>query len=141
MGLDLGNLNPLQTVFNLGKTIIERVVPDKVGQAASLAELEKMQLSGELAGLAAQTDINKIEAASPNWFIAGGRPSVIWVCSAALASDFILRPYFIWFSALIGHPTDFPSLDVAALQGLLMALLGLSAGRTVEKIKNAAGNH
>ena len=32
----------------------------------------------------AQAEINKIEAASPRFFVAGARPMILWICAAAL---------------------------------------------------------
>lgn len=135
------SLNPLGPIFDLGKTIIERVVPDKAAQAEALSKLQEMQLSGDLAALTAQTDINKIEAASPHLFIAGWRPFIGWCCGCGLAIQFIVAPLFEWGSALCGHPTKMPALDMGTLMTLLLALLGMGSMRTVEKIQGAAKNH
>lgn len=134
MGFSLADLNPFKAVAD---KLIDRLVPDKNANAAAKAELEKMELSGELAAMSAQAEINKVEAASPNLFVAGWRPAVGWTCCAGLAIQFIVRPLFIWGSALIGHPTDFPSLDMGTLMVLLTGMLGFGGLRSFEKVQGA----
>lgn len=140
MGFDL-----FSSIADLAGKIIDRVVPDPKAKSEALLELAKLQQTGELAKLAAETelmkgqmDINKVEAASPLTFISGGRPSVIWVCSAGLAVQFVIGPLIAWGSALFGHPIVPPSLDMSMMMPLLMGLLGLGTMRTVEKLNDKA---
>lgn len=129
--------------------IVNKVIPDKAAAAAATAQLQSMAATGQLqeemlqlqAVTSAQSDINKVEAASPNWFIAGGRPAVMWICAAALALNLVLGPLFVWAASLVGHPTPFPTLDPNMLMALLFPLLGLGAARTFEKTKGVAGSH
>lgn len=129
--------------------IVNKVIPDKAAAAAATATLNQMMASGELqeellqlqATTSAQSDINKVEAASTNWFVAGGRPAVIWICAAALALNLVFGPLFVWAASLAGHPTPFPVLDPNLLMALLFPLMGLGAYRTVEKVKGVQGNH
>lgn len=129
--------------------IVNKVIPDKAAAAAATAQLNQMMATGQLqeellqlqATTSAQTDINKVEAASTNWFVAGGRPAVIWICASALALNLVLGPLFVWAASLAGHPTPFPVLDPNLLMALLFPLMGLGAYRTVEKVKGVQGNH
>jgi|SRR5579859_1101141 hypothetical protein len=130
--------------------IIDKVVPDKAAAQAAKDQLTALtaqgQLQEELAELQAvtsnQTDVDKIEAASTNMFVAGARPFVMWVCGVALAVSTIVAPLFTWLSALVGHPTAFPNLDNPLLQSTLAGMLGLGhITRTVEKIQGVVGNH
>jgi holin (3TMs family) len=132
MGLDL--------ILNLGAKIIDKVFPDPAKKAEATLKLMELQQAGELASMSAQTDINKIEAASPKIFIAGWRPFVGWTCGVGLAIQFIVGPIGEWASALIGHPTPFPKLDIQPLMAMLAAMLGLVGARTFEKVKGAEGN-
>ena len=43
----------------------------------------------------AQLDVNKEEAKSTNWFVAGWRPGIGWVCGFALAYVAVLEP-IVW---------------------------------------------
>jgi len=130
--------------------IINKVVPDKAAAAAAVATLQQMQMQGALQDellqlqsvTSAQSDVDKVEAASTNVFIAGWRPFVGWVCGVGLAMSCIISPLFTWAAALIGHPTPFPKLDDPLLQSTLAGMLGLGYGlRTYEKFKGVAGNH
>jgi hypothetical protein len=128
--------------------IINKVVPDKAAAAAAVAQLQQMQLQGQLndellqlqAVTTSQSDINKVEAASTSLFVAGWRPMIGWVCGVAFAFQFLLKPLVEWGATLAGHPVTLPGLD-ANLPQLTYALLGMGTLRTVEKFKGVAGNH
>lgn len=130
--------------------IILKVVPDKSAAAAAVATLNQLQAQGALqeellqlqATTAAQSDVDKVEAASTSIFVAGWRPYVGWVCGTGLAISCIIAPLFTWIAALAGHPVVFPVLDDPLLQGTLAGMLGLGhITRTVEKIKGVVGQH
>jgi len=130
--------------------IILKVVPDKAGAAAATAQLQSMlaagQLQEEMAQLqsvtTAQTDINKVEAASTSWWVAGWRPYIGWICGTGLAMSAIIGPTFTWLTTLLGHPTPFPIPNDPLLQSTLAGMLGMGhITRTIEKIKGVAGQH
>lgn len=126
--------DPITAVTNVVNTVLGRVLPDKVAKDAATAELAKIQLSGELAQITGQLDINKVEAASSNWFVSGWRPAVGWVCVLGLFYSFIVQPLGTWGAALVGHPVVAPQLNIEQLFALLLPLLGISAQRTIEKL-------
>lgn len=130
--------------------IINKLIPDKAAAAAATAQLQQMAEQGaiaeELAQLqavtSAQTDINKVEAASTSVFVAGWRPYVGWICGTGLGIQVIIAPLFTWLSALAGHPTPFAKFDDVLLQSTLAGMLGLGYGlRTLEKFNGVQGNH
>jgi hypothetical protein len=130
--------------------IINKVVPDKAAAAAAVAQLNTMQLQGALQDellqlqsvTSAQSDVDKVEAASASWWVAGWRPYVGWVCGTGLAISCIIAPLFTWISTLAGHPTPFPALNDPLLQGTLAGMLGLGhITRTVEKVQGVVGKH
>jgi hypothetical protein len=124
--------------------IIDKVVPDRAAADAAKAQLQVMVAQGQLteeleqlkAVTTAQSDINKVEAASTNWFVAGGRPAIMWICGLALFSDFLIRPYMTAFTHIA-----IPVLDMNELMPLLFGMLGLGTMRTWEKVKGVAGSH
>jgi hypothetical protein len=126
--------------------IVNKIIPDKTAAAAAVAQLQQLQTQGllqeELAQLQAvtvnQSDINKVEASNGSMFVAGWRPAVGWVCASALALIYIIGPFFVWLTALFGHPTSFPTLDVAQLMTLLFGMLGMGTLRTVDKVQGVA---
>lgn len=143
-------MNPLliSGLFSAAQSLIERFFPDPEKKAAAQLELLKMQQTGELAQLAAETDLAKLqiqvnveEAKSTNWFVAGARPFIMWTCGVALAYVSIVEPVSrfvakVWF----GYVGDFPIIDTNLTMQILMGILGLGAYRTAEKIKGAEGN-
>ena len=134
MGFD-----PVTSLLDVGKTLIERLIPDPAAKAAATQRLLELQQSGDLAVIAAQADINKVEAASPNMFIAGWRPAVGWVCVLGLAIT-VFSPLLSWVAALAGHAIMVPAIPMDALMTLLIGMLGLGGMRTVEKLNKAEGN-
>ena len=143
-------MNPLiiSGLFTAAQSLIERFFPDPEKKAAAQLELLKMQQNGELALLASETDLAKLqiqtnveEAKSTNWFVAGARPFIMWTCGVALAYVSIVEPVSrfvakVWF----GYVGDFPIIDTNLTMQILMGILGLGAYRTAEKIKGAENN-
>ncbi len=76
-----------------------------------------------------QADINKTEAAHRSIFIAGWRPFIGWVCGLGLANTFLINPWLQWLLSRSG-----PELPQDIMLELILALLGLGALRTVEKM-------
>jgi len=108
---------------------------------AKQAELQELVTQLEGQALKSQSDINAIEAANKNIFVAGWRPFIGWVCGTALGFNFVLRPFASWILLIVGHPMTLPILDWSELSPIVIGLLGLGTMRTVEKINGAQGNH
>lgn len=125
----------LDSLLSIGTKIIDRVIPDKAAAAQAQTELIKMQVSGELEQLAGQLEVNKVEAAHSSLFVAGWRPFIGWVCGAALAYQFVIRPIVTWAVPSMGYQiAEMPGLD-DNLWELLTGMLGLGGLRTYEKVK------
>ena len=143
-------MNPLllSGIFNLGKGLIDRLWPDPAQKAAAALELARMQQNGELAQLAADTDLAKLqvqvnleEAKSANWFVAGWRPFIGWTCGCGLAYVSIIEPLARFSAQVWFHYTGaFPVIDTTITMQVLLGMLGLAAARTVEKVRNVEGN-
>ncbi len=83
-----------------------------------------------------QIELNKVEAQNSNIFISGWRPFVGWVCGSALAYQFILRDFIIYFMKIFGSTAEAPpQLDLTQLITILLAMLGMYYTRTYEKIR------
>ena len=142
-------MNPLLLgpLFEIGKGLIDRLFPDPQAAAAAKLELFKMQQNGDLAALAAETDlakgqlaVNAAEASSGSLFVSGWRPAVGWLCAAGLGYEFLLCPLLPWLLTIaLGHPVAaLPDLPNETLMTLLFGMLGLGGLRTVEKVKGRA---
>ncbi len=123
----------LDAILGIGGKLIEKLIPDPAAQDAARLELLKLQQSGELAAMTAQTEINKVEAGNANWFVSSWRPAIGWVCALAMGYQYLARPLMVAFMpALV-----FPGLDDNLWQ-LMMGMLGLGGLRTFEKTQGVA---
>jgi hypothetical protein len=140
-------MNPLllSGLFDIGKSLIDRFFPDPASKAAAQLELLKMQESGDLQRLAMETDLSKLqiqtnveEAKSTNWWVAGWRPFVGWVCGAGLAYVAVIEPVARFIAQVWFHYTGaFPAIDTSLTMQVLLGMIGLGAMRTVEKSNNS----
>lgn len=146
-------MNPLLIgpVAEVIKAFINHVWPDPVQQADAQLKLAQLVQSGELAQLAADTDlakaqieVNATEAASDSTFKSGWRPFIGWTCGAAFAWNFVAAPAATWAAGLavnvgyLPHPVTFAAADMSQMMPVLLGLLGMGALRTVEKVKGAS---
>lgn len=77
-----------------------------------------------------QHELNKIQANSPIFFIAGARPVMMWVCSIIILSEYLFRPY------LNGSPLGWSIPSVGEeIVPIVMTILGLGAYRSFDKMK------
>jgi hypothetical protein len=129
-----GNVGKAAIDIRTAITGLDPATAGKLQEIAANLEAQKAKADTDL--LQGQLDINKVEAASPNLFIAGWRPAVGWVCVSIFAYNYIIRPLLTLIPGVV-----LPALDLGEVSPVLMGLLGLGAMRTVEKIKAASGNH
>lgn len=132
-------LDPLTAVLEVGGKLIDKLFPDPEKRDAAKLELFRLQQSGELAVMANETtlakiqgDINVEEAKSTNLFVSGWRPFIGWICGSGLAYQFLVYPILIAWQPLIVQ------LDMGTLTTLLFGMLGLGVLRTQEKMKGVA---
>lgn len=124
----------------LGK-ILDRVLPNKVEADKAKAELLSMQVQGELNQLMGQLEINKEEAKSANWFVAGARPFILWICGTAFLYSSLVEPMARFVATVMFHYTGtYPSIDTELTMQVMMGILGLGAFRTFEKYKGVEPN-
>ena len=142
-------MNPLiiSGLFSAAQSLIERFFPDPEKKAAAQLELLKMQQSGELAQLAATTDLAKAqiavnveEAKNQSVFVAGWRPMCGWCGALGLAYASLIEPLARFIAQVgYGYVGPFPTLDTTITMQILFGILGLGAYRTVEKVKKNGG--
>lgn len=138
------DITGLGSIFDFGKSLLERFVPDPAQKAKAVLDLATLQQTGELAKLAqenglmlAQIDVNKAEAQSTKLFVSGWRPAVGWVCVLGLGYSFVAWALLTWASNIWKFPPP-PQLDMGTLLPLLFGMLGLGGLRTYEKLNNVA---
>jgi hypothetical protein len=138
--------DPISVLLEVGSKVIDRVFPDPTAAASAKLELLKLQQSGELAKLAADTDlakgqleVNKTEAASTNWFVSGARPFIMWGCGFAMLYASLFEPIMRFVAVVMfKYPGTFPVIDTSLTTQVLLGLLGLGGLRTFEKLNGVA---
>jgi hypothetical protein len=119
------------------RTAITGKDPALDAKLAQLAlELESKKSEAETALLTGQLEINKVEAASTNMFIAGARPALLWVGVLVIFYVYIATPILKACGV-----TGLPDMNMNDLWPVITGLLGLSGMRTYEKVRNAQDNH
>jgi len=127
-------MNPLVLgpVLEIGKSLIDRVFPDKEAARAAEAEFLKLAMDGELKQTIAQLEINAREAQHTSIWVAGWRPYFGWVGGTAFAYVGILKPLLTWLGMIHGWPA-LPDIDTEFLWVVVSGLLGIGGLRTYEK--------
>lgn len=124
----------IELVSNVGSALIKHFFPDPAQQAAAEQKLAELTTSGEIAKIAGQLEINKAEASSTSWFVAGWRPYVGWVCGTGLLYVAIVEPIIRFVAqVLFGYKGAFPLIDTSLTMQVLLGMLGLGYLRTSEK--------
>jgi len=144
---------PLAAILGIGSKLIDKFIPDPAQAEQAKLKLLEMQMTGDLAQLAAETDLAKLqiqtnveEAKNSNIFVSGWRPAVGWCCAAAFAYSYVLLPFlqFVVFTfgttAMAEQLALAPRLELSEMMPVLLGMLGLGGLRTVEKVKNVEGN-
>ena len=129
----------LQVLLPFLGTILDKIFPDAQKSSEAKQKLIEMQINGELQAMIGQLEINKAEAASGNSFAANWRPSVGYVCAAALAFSYLINPLLTWVAAFFPHAGIVPpaiGID-DHLWELMAGMLGLAGWRSLDKIKGA----
>jgi len=139
------SLDPITAALDIGGKVIDRLWPDPAQGAAAKLELLKMQQSGELAQLTADTSlmieqikVNQAEAQNPSLFVSGWRPAIGWVCGAACGWNWIGLPIAKLGMEIYGHPITLSPADLTEMLPVLMGMLGLGGLRTIEKLNGRA---
>ena len=127
-------------ILELGAKLLERVIPDADARAKAQAELLKASQDQDFQLSLGQIEINKVEAASANIFVAGWRPFIAWCCGFGLAYNFLIYPLLLWIIAISNQNIHPPELFSDNLMELVLGMLGLGGLRTVEKIKGVERN-
>jgi hypothetical protein len=129
-------MNPLilGPLFEVGKTLIDRFLPDPEKKREAEMELVRMAADGELKQVIAQLEINAREAAHPSVWVAGWRPFFGWAGGAGFVYATIIQPLLAWVAAIKGWPVP-PVLNLDLLWVVVTGMLGIGGLRTFEKAK------
>lgn len=121
--------------------LLDKFIEDKDKKNAIAFELATMAEKHAQELSAAQLEVNKVEAAHKNLFVAGWRPAVGWVCCLGMASNFIVVPITNFILAITNTNIVVSLIELSEMMPVLLGMLGLGAMRTVEKSKGVHGKH
>lgn len=129
-------MNPLilGPLLEVGKTLLDRFIPDPAQKAQAEMELVRMAADGELKQVIAQLEINAREAQHASVFVAGWRPAFGWCGAAGFVYATIIQPVLAWGAAIKGWPEP-PTVNIDLLWVVVTGLLGIGGLRSWEKGK------
>ena len=78
-----------------------------------------------------QAEIMRVQASHRNWFVAGARPFLLWICGLGFLFSFFVNPLLQWMMPDAGAP----EMPTDIMMELTLAMLGLAGLRTVEKLQ------
>jgi len=128
-------MNPLDLLSGL-TPIVSKVldlIPDPNAKARAEAEMQAELLKYAAEQSAQQSEVNKVEAANSNVFVAGWRPAIGWTCAMAFMFMYVVAPLATWVAAFFNHIVPIPQFDTNALMSLTTGMLGLGAMRSFDK--------
>jgi len=118
--------------------LLDKFIPDAGEKMAIAHELSTMAEKHAHELSKGQLEVNKVEAASSNMFVAGWRPFIGWVCGLGFLSNFILIPMSNFGLALAKSAIIIPMIDTTQMMPVLLGMLGLGGMRTVEKLNKVS---
>lgn len=124
------------------KDAIQGMTADQQIQLKKLdIEFQEFTLANNIQIQIAQIAVDTEEAKSTNWFVAGWRPFVGWICGTALGYVAIVEP-IARFIAKVGfnYTGAFPVIDTTLTMQVLLGMLGMTAARSFDK-KNGVEEH
>ena len=123
------SLNPLDSAFNFGSTLLDKFFPDKDAANKARLVLMEMKQSGELAKIQTSAGIVTAEANSDHWLAANWRPITMLTFVFIIANNYIIYPYL----SLIFDEAPMLQIPPDMWDLLKLGLGGYVVGRTVEK--------
>ena len=125
------------SIIGVAGKVLDKFVEDKDLKTKLDFELRKAYSDANIA----QIEVNKEQAKHPSLFVAGARPSIMWICAFGLGWQFVFLPIVTWYMAFTGQPILLPNIETEGLMSLTLALLGLGGMRTFEKKNNTHRNN
>ena len=126
----------LDSLFSVGEKLVDRLLPDPAANAAAKLELEKLAQNGELAKIANETDLYKIEQNNITDRLKADMSSDSWLSKniRPMTLVSILVGYFTFaMMSAFGHDTKTEYVQLLGQWGMLIMSFYFG-GRTLEKI-------
>lgn len=118
----------LQALIAPVASLLDKWIPDADTKQKIAHEIATMSERHAQELALAQVKLNT-EEAKGNWFQSSWRPATGWVCVLGFAVNFLISPLAAGFGVII------PQADTSTMLPVLLGMLGLSGGRTYERVK------
>lgn len=118
--------------------ILDKFIPDRDLKERLSHEIATMAERHAQEKVMAQIEVNKVEAAHKNMFVAGWRPAIGWICALGMAGNFLIIPFVNMGLELAETGVNVPMIPLSEMMPVLMGMLGLGAMRTYEKTNGVA---
>ena len=115
--------------------VLDKTVPDNVTKNKVAGQIEKALIDNASTISLETIKTNQIEAAHRSVWVAGWRPAIGWSCAAGIFWMVVGQPFAGWIAALQGSAIDLPELPTDILFELTIAMLGMGALRSFDKLK------
>ena len=117
-------------------SVLDKSIPDSNAKQKALADIEQALVSNAHSISLETIKTNQIEAGHRSVWVAGWRPAIGWSCAAGIFWMVVGYPIANWIVALKGISIALPELPVEILFELTLAILGMGALRSFDKLKN-----
>ena len=124
----------ITSALGIGEKLLDKFVEDKDLKRKLTHELKKEMIALDKG----QIQVNLEQAKHPSLFVAGARPSIMWICALGLLTQFFIMPIAEWATAIWMPDISLPKLATGELMTLTLSLLGLGGMRSFEKSKGVA---
>ena len=115
--------------------VLTKAIPDKDAREKAIAGIESALVSNAHSLNLETIKINQTEAAHRSIWVAGWRPALGWSLAIGIFWLLIGFPLASWVAMLSGATTPLPELPTDILFELTLAMLGMSAVRSFDKLK------
>jgi len=131
-------LSGLSALIGPISALLDKFIPDKDLREKLSHDIATMAEKHTQEQVMAQIEVNKVEAAHRNMFVAGWRPAIGWICALGMAGNFLVIPFVNMGLELTGTDVLIPMIQLAEMMPVLMGMLGLGAMRSFEKAKGVS---
>ena len=121
----------LQQLIGPVTGLLDKFIPDADTKNRLAHEIATMSEKHLQERLLQQIEVLKLDAKG-NWFQSSWRPLCGYVCVLALMINFLVSPVAAGFGIVI------PQADSGVMMPILLGMLGLSGGRSYERIKGVS---
>lgn len=116
-------------------SVLDKTIQDKDIKAKAMAGLESAIIANAHSLNLETIKTNQTEAAHRSVWVAGWRPAIGWSLAAGIFWILIGFPLMQWVVSLLGIQASLPDLPTDILFELTLAMLGMSAVRSFDKVK------